>query len=96
MQGEFCLRTITIMALAAIILVGCTGSRLERNTATGAAIGAGAGAIAGAAATGAPQGAGVGAAVGAVAGGVIGSALAPSGRCYARTKKGRLVRIRCP
>jgi len=84
------------VTLASVVLTGCAGTQRERNTGVGALVGAGTGAVIGAATTGTPQGTAAGAAIGGATGGFLGYVLTPSGRCYARTKRGKLVRIRCP
>jgi hypothetical protein len=87
---------IIVAAIAAATLAGCSGSLRDRNTGVGALVGAGTGAVIGAATTGTPQGTAAGAAIGGATGGFLGYVLTPSGRCYARTRHGRLIRVRCP
>ena len=89
------MRRIFTVGLLALLLAGCSATSRERNTITGAAIGAGTGALIGHASSG-PAGGWAGAAIGGVAGGMIGYLVSPSGRCYVRTKRGKLRRIACP
>lgn len=81
--------TITTLALA---LAGCQTVQQDRAL-SGAVIGGVAGTAVGAVAGRSVGGAVVGGVVGATAGGLIGAATAQP--CYARTRSGRLVRVRC-
>jgi hypothetical protein len=88
------MRKIIIIATAAIALAGCQTAREDRALG-GALIGGAAGTVIGAAAGGTGGSALAGGLIGATAGGLIGAATTPSGRCYARTRSGRLVRVAC-
>lgn len=87
---------ITIFAICALLLAGCSSSELDRNIRSGALIGAGTGAVVGGLARGTVGGAVTGGVVGAVAGGAIGALITRNNRCYIRTASGRLRRVRCP
>ena len=88
------MRKFIIMAAAALSLAGCQTVQQDRAL-TGAVIGGAAGTVIGAAAGGTTGSAVAGGLIGATAGGLIGASTAPSGRCYARTRSGRTVRVRC-
>jgi uncharacterized protein YcfJ len=88
------MRKFFIMVAAALALAGCQTVQQDRAL-TGALIGGVAGTAIGAAAGHSVGGAVAGGLIGATAGGLIGASTAPSGRCYARTRSGRLIRVRC-
>ncbi len=87
---------IAIVAGAALLIAGCSSSRLDRNITSGALVGAGTGAIVGGVARRSVGGALAGGVIGAVAGGVIGAVITRNNRCYVRLASGRLRRIACP
>ena len=82
-----------IVVAAALALSGCQTVQQDRALG-GAVIGGVAGTAIGAAAGRSVGGAVAGGLIGATAGGLIGAATTP-GPCYARTRSGRLVRVRC-
>jgi osmotically inducible lipoprotein OsmB len=89
------MRKFFIMAAAALALAGCQTVQQDRAL-TGAVIGGAAGTVIGAAAGGSAGSAVAGGLIGATAGGLIGASTAPHyGRCYARTRSGRTIRVRC-
>lgn len=86
---------IMTVAIVAPVLAGCSGSRFDRDVASGAVIGGVAGGIVGGAARRSVGGAVAGGVIGLVAGGIIAGALSPNRRCYVRTAPGRWRRARC-
>jgi len=88
------MRKLLIISAAALALAGCQTVQQDRAL-TGAAIGGVAGTAIGAAAGRSVGGAVAGGLIGAGAGALIGAATTPSEPCYARTRSGRLVRVRC-
>lgn len=82
---------ILIVALAAVVLAGCTVR--DRAILAGAGIGAGVGAVIGSASAG-PPGGWAGAAIGGVTGGVIGSMIQPEA-CYFSNRRGELWQVSC-
>ncbi|MPZ58816.1 MAG: bacteriocin [Rhizobiales bacterium] len=87
------MRKVLIMAAAAATLAGCQTAREDRAV-SGALIGGGTGAIIGGVASNSVGGALAGGVIGAAAGAIIADATRP-GRCYVRTRSGRLRRVAC-
>jgi hypothetical protein len=87
------MRKVVIISVAAMTLAGCQTARQDRAL-TGGVIGGATGAAIGGIAGGTAGAAVAGGLLGAAAGAIIG-ANAPGPRCYAWTRSGRRVRVRC-
>jgi len=84
---------VLIIGAAALALAGCQTARQDRAL-TGAAIGGASGAVIGGVAGGTAGSALAGGVIGATAGAIIGANVRGQ-RCYAYTRSGRRVRVRC-
>jgi hypothetical protein len=89
------MRIVFVVAMVGLMLTGCAQSRRDYDAVGGAVVGGGTGAVIGGLATRSLGGAVAGGVIGAAAGGIIGAAASHDGRCYARTRSGKLRRVRC-
>ncbi|ADZ69863.1 glycine zipper domain-containing protein [Polymorphum gilvum] len=89
------MKRIVGVAIAALVLAGCSSDSQRDRTLVGGGLGAATGAAIGAAAGSSAGAALAGAALGAVGGGLIGAMTAPK-NCIARDPKGNPYRVACP